>query len=300
MNQKQTVLIVDDSPSNIKLLHTVLGFDHHVIFAVSGQEGLDLAFSHKPDLILLDVNLPDVDGYEVCSQLKANPITKAIPVVFLTAADTEVDEVRGLLAGGTDYITKPFSPAIVQARVNNHLEHKRYRDLLENMAATDGLTGIANRRKLDEYIDLEWRRAIRNKTSMSLIMMDVDAFKEFNDFYGHMAGDTVLAQIALKLTQAARRPADLIARFGGDEFACVLPETNAVGGLFVANRLHEKVNSLKIPHEKSAISRFVTMSFGAATLLPELGMPLADLYKRADELLYQAKHSGSNQVASSE
>jgi diguanylate cyclase (GGDEF)-like protein len=296
MRQKQTVLIIDDSPSNIQMLHTVLGLDHHVIFAVSGQEGLDLAFSHKPDLILLDVALPDLDGYTVCIQLKANVITKATPVVFLAAEDNQMDEVRGLLAGGIDFIAKPFSPAVVQARVKNHLEHKRYRDLLENIAATDGLTGVANRHKLDEYADLEWRRAIRNHTPLSLILMDVDDFKQFNDFYGYMAGDTVLAQIALKLTQAARRPADLIARYSGDAFACVLPETHAAGMMHVASMLHEKVTSLKIPHEKSGVLHLLTMSFGAANLVPELNQPVAVIFKRAEELLERAKRNGGNQV----
>jgi diguanylate cyclase (GGDEF)-like protein len=299
MKEKQTVLIVDDNLMNIKLLHSVLEFDHIVIFAINAKDGLDLAFSRRPDLILLDVVLPDLNGYEVCTQLKANPITKAAPVVFLAGEDNSMDEVRGLLAGGIDFISKPFNPAIVQARVNNHLENKRYRDLLENMAATDGLTGVANRRKLNEYADLEWRRAIRNKTPLSLILMDVDAFKEFNDFYGYMAGDTVLAQIALKLTQGARRPADLNARYGGDEFACVLPETNAAGAMNVATRMHEKVYNLKIPCEKSGASQFLTMSFGVATIVPEQGQPVADLFNKAHELLDLAKQNGGNQVVGS-
>jgi diguanylate cyclase (GGDEF)-like protein len=297
-SRKQTVLIVDDTPANIKLLSVVLGRAHELLFAVSSREALELAAAQTPDLILLDVMMPEMDGYEVCAQLKADPRTRSIPVIFVTAMSREEDEAKGLEVGGIDYITKPYSAPIVRARVRNHLELKRYRDFLENLSATDGLTGIPNRRRFDEFLDCEWRRTMRSQLPLSLIMLDLDFFKAYNDHYGHLAGDDCLRQVAEALAGGVRRPADLVARYGGEEFVCVLPETEMSGARQVAQQLWEKVGALQIPHAYSSVSEHVTISAGVATLTPAVGQKLTDIIARADAQLYVAKRSGRNQVVS--
>lgn len=298
-SERQTILIVDDMPDNLKLLGQVLGKHYRMLCATYGGKGLEIAAVQKPDLILLDIMLPDMDGYEVCAQLKADPLTRSIPVIFITSMNQETDEARGLAIGAIDYITKPFSPAIVQARVHNHLELKRYHDFLENLSATDGLTGIPNRRQFDLFLDREWRRAIRNQSRISLILMDIDFFKAYNDHYGHLSGDDCLRQVARALAEGVQRPGDLMARYGGEEFACVLPETENEGAVCVAHKLQERVNALKVPHACSSVAAHITLSLGVATSAPEAGRMPTDLIQRADQLLYEAKQSGRNQVRSS-
>ncbi len=295
--RKQTVLIVDDAPTNIQLLSMVLGHEHELLFATHSQEALELAVAQTPDLVLLDVMMPGLNGYEVCMRLKADPRTRSIPVIFVTALSREEDEAKGLEAGAIDYIVKPFSPPIVRARVRNHLELKRYRDFLENLSATDGLTGIPNRRQFDEFLAREWRRAVRSQLPLSLIMMDIDYFKAFNDCYGHLAGDDCLRQVAQVLATGARRPADLVARYGGEEFVCVLPETEWSGARLVAQQLGEKVEALRIPHAASPVGDYLTLSLGVGTLTPDVGQPPTLLIEQADVQLYAAKQRGRNQVA---
>ncbi len=255
---KQTVLITDDSPANIEVLCQVLDGEYDVLFATNGPDALAIAFDQSPDLILLDVVMPDMDGYEVCAALKADIRTRDIPVVFVTAMDNDDDETKGLNAGAIDYVTKPIRPAIVRARVRNHLELKRYRDFLENLSSTDGLTGIFNRRRFDETLDREWRRANRNQSPLSLILMDIDLFKPFNDHYGHVAGDECLRRLAQVLPGCLRRASDLAARYGGEEFACLLPDTDADGADKVAGNVRDAVNELNIPHLYSAVADHVT------------------------------------------
>ena len=293
---KQTVLIVDDMPSNIEILEGVLGTEYEVLFATNGKDAIDIATSQNPDLILLDIVMPDMDGYEVCSRLKADAKTHDIPVIFVTAMDQEEDESKGLNAGVIDYITKPVRPAIVKARVHNHLELKRYRDSLKTLSMMDGLTGIPNRRQFDEVLDTEWRRARRNQISLALLMMDIDFFKAYNDHYGHLAGDDCLRQLAKGLADSVHRPADLVARYGGEEFVALLPETNAEGGLDIATRIQGKLKLLSIPHAYSSVADIVTLSIGVATMVPtDKQMPF-DLIKLADDCLYAAKHSGRNTI----
>ena len=297
MNQdKQTVLAIDDMPANLTLLGEILKPEYRFLVATSGAQGLELATSKQPDLILLDVMMPEIDGYEVCRQLKANPLTQSIPVIFITALKEETDEERGLEIGAIDYITKPFSPSIVRIRVRNHLELKRYHDLLESQAVTDGLTGVANRRQFDTWLDREWRLAIRRQTSISLILGDIDCFKPYNDHYGHPEGDECLKAVAKALTAGLRRPSELLARYGGEEFACILPESDLEGALHFANNLLEHVRAAKLPHEKSVATDIVTMSLGVATLRPALGDAAETLIQAADEKLYEAKRSGRNRV----
>lgn len=295
---RQTVLIVDDAPANIELLSEVLESEYEVLFALSGEDGLNIAFEEAPDLILLDIVMPQMDGYEVCARLKADPRTRTIPVIFVTAMDLEEDETKGLALGAIDYIIKPIRPPIVRARVRNHLELKRYRDLLERLTTTDGLTGIANRRRFDAFLESEWSRARRSQKPLSLIMLDIDFFKAFNDHYGHLAGDDCLRQVAQCLDGRVRRPADLVARYGGEEFACLLPETNAMGAATMAKRFLESMNELNIPHAYSEAADHVTLSMGVATIIPLIGQPSSELVRRADQLLYEAKQNGRNQFRS--
>lgn len=295
---KRTILIVDDTPVNIEILNHALEKEYEILFATNGREALDIAFDQSPDLILLDVMMPDMDGYEVCARLKAEPRTRGIPIIFVTAMDQEGDEAKGLELGGIDYLTKPVRPAIVRARVRNHLELLDYRDFLEELSGTDGLTGIANRLRFDEFLMREWRRALRNRMPLSLILLDIDLFRAFNDHYGHLAGDDCLRQVAWLLTDNLRRPADLAARYGGKEFAGLLPETDAKGALWVADQIREKVSGLNIPHASSPVADHVTVSIGVATLIPVVGQSAMDLIWRADVLLQAAKQSGRNQVRS--
>ena len=293
---RHVILIVDDEPLNIELLGQTLSDSAEIIFATRGEEALAIALEQLPDLILLDVLLPDLDGYEVCRRLKAEPKTKSIPVIFVTAMDQEADEARGLEAGAIDYITKPIRPPIVRARVSNHLELKLYRDMLETLSSIDGLTGIANRRRFDEALDREWRRAQRLCAPISLIMMDIDRFKEFNDNYGHVAGDSCLRRLARVFAESMKRPADLVARYGGEEFACILPDTSGEGAEWLASSLRQRVSGLAIPHAFSPAADHVTISAGAATIFPAPDQDAQELILHADQALYAAKADGRNRI----
>jgi len=294
--RKPIILIVDDSRTNIMALSDVLKDEYNLLIASSGLEGLKMAASYSPDIILLDIIMADIDGYEVCRKLKNNPGTRNIPIIFVTAMGKEEDEIKGLEIGGLDYITKPFNPIIVRARVRVHLELKRHRDLLENLVATDGLTGIPNRRQFNEFLIREWRRAMRSHLPLSLILMDIDHFKLFNDNYGHLAGDDCLRRLARAIAECAKRPTDLVARYGGEELACILPDTNLDGALVLANSMRDTVNGLRIPHAYSLVADHVTMSLGVATLIPVQGASWDNLISAADKQLYVAKKTGRDRV----
>ena len=275
----------------------MLGDEYEILFASNGQEALNVAYEQVPDMILLDVVMPDMDGYGVCTLLKADEKTRDIPVIFVTSMDQEDDESKGFGVGGIDYITKPLRSSIVRARVRNHLELKRYRDHLKVSSFVDALTGVPNRRRFDEALDSEWRRARRNQSPLSLLLMDIDFFKAYNDHYGHPAGDDCLRRLAQGMAEVVLRPADLLARYGGEEFVMLLPETDADGALSVANRVQKTVSQLAIPHAYSTVVGQITLSTGAATLVPTEALAPGDLIRCADELLYAAKRRGRNQVA---
>jgi len=291
------ILVVDDIPANIKTLNAILAHDYTVIFATDWRKGIELAESKAPDLILLDIMMPEMDGYEICRRLKSEASTHEIPVIFITALDGEADEEKGLAIGAADYITKPFRPAIVRLRVGNHLQLKLQRDRLESLTMTDGLTEIANRRRFDQHLDQEWRRCARLRIPLSAIMIDIDHFKAFNDNYGHTAGDECLKQIAQTLAEIPTRAGDLVARFGGEEFACLLPGTDGEGAATIAGRLLEAVSALAIPHAWSELSETVSISAGVGTMVPDRDLQPQDLIRQADEMLYQAKNAGRNRVA---
>jgi diguanylate cyclase (GGDEF)-like protein len=294
---RHKVLIVDDAPTNIHTLHAILSLEYDVLFANSAAEALEVATREHPDLLLLDVVMPDMDGYELCILLKDDPRTRDIPVIFVTAMGDVADETRGLQMGAIDYIVKPFSPSIVRMRVRNHLELKHHRDLLAAMSNCDGLTGIANRRRFDDCLRQEWLRATRGQTSLGLIMIDIDQFKLFNDRYGHVTGDDCLRRVAAVLSEVPRRPGDVLARYGGEEFACILPETDAPGALRIAEQMRQEVLALAIPHAASTVAGSVTLSLGAAAGVPVLDQDPFELLRAADDALYLAKQSGRNRAA---
>ena len=297
--KRRHLLLVDDVPVNIKILAQAFKNDYRLSFATNGEDALKQASADPPpDLVLLDIIIPKMDGYEVCQRLKENPKTRHIPVIFLTAKSLEEDEARGLDLGAVDYITKPISLPIVRARVKTHLELKQHRELLENLSTLDGLTGIPNRRYFDDFLNMEWRRAMRSKNKISLVMIDIDYFKNFNDNYGHTRGDDALKQVAKTLASSFRRSADFVARYGGEEFVVVLPETEEEAAAFVADIMRKKVAALDIEHKFSEIGDRLTISMGVASVVPELNSDPASLINAADKALYKAKERGRNQVVS--
>ena len=290
------IVIIDDMPINIRILQAVLAREFDVCFATSGPEGLELVARERPDLVLLDIMMPDMDGYEVCGRLKADPVMAQIPVIFVSALDDDADEAKGLRCGAVDYLTKPLVPAIALARVKAHVELKRLRDRLELMSITDALTGVTNRRGFDACLGREWQRAARNRVALSLLMADIDFFKLYNDHYGHLVGDTCLRRVAQALAETVSRPADLVARYGGEEFVALLPDTDAGGALVLAEKMRSQIQALAIPHAVSPIAGCATVSFGVATLIPESRDDPSYLILQADEALYQAKEQGRNRV----
>ncbi|MBF0340151.1 MAG: diguanylate cyclase [Magnetococcales bacterium] len=299
MNQENglpTVLIVDDEPANIEVLAKLLHSDHRVLFTTDPGRVMGLADQKFPDLILMDVVMPGMDGYEVCRRLKQQESTQDIPVIFVTAMGEEQFEAIGFEAGGVDYVTKPVKPFLLRARVKTHIDLKRKNDLLKRLASLDGLTGIANRRTLDEFLHQEWHRSIRNQSHLSALLIDVDYFKKFNDHFGHQAGDLCLKEIAGALTRSLERKTDLVARYGGEEFACLLPETPLQGAIHSAEKIQQEVAALAIPHPGSDVAGIVTLSIGVVTFTPAKGQEPETLLAAADELLYFAKQSGRNRI----
>ena len=292
------ILIVDDVPDNIRVLSRMLADEgHQISAATNGRQALKLAESCAPDLILLDVMMPEMDGYQACAALKADPLLSMIPVIFITALADAEDETRGLALGAVDYVTKPFKEAIVRLRVRTHLELKRQRDLLDQLSRLDGLTGIPNRRAFDLRLDQEWRRMLRSGQTLAAAMVDIDYFKEYNDGHGHLAGDDCLRRVADALTQDVKRAGDFIARYGGEEFICLLIGPHAQGLSVVAEQLRANIEALQIPHGASAVSPWVTVSIGAAVCQPARHEPPANLIDAADRQLFVAKRSGRNRVS---
>lgn len=298
MNQAEhKVLIVDDEPINIRVLAQSLSKRYHIKTATSGEKALEIAVSDDPpDLILLDILLPNMDGYEVCRRLKHDARSKDIPVIFITGKDSPEDEAKGLELGAVDYILKPFRLPIIMARVKNHLELKKKNDLLEQLVFIDGLTEIPNRRRFDELFETEWLRARRASHPLTVVLLDIDHFKDFNDHYGHAFGDECLRRVAATLSEALQRPSDFIARYGGEEFVAVLPEADLAAAQLIAEKMRAAVEQLAIPHQHSAASPVVTVSLGAATTLPSESKQPDKLLESADKALYRAKAEGRNRA----
>ncbi len=312
-----TVLAIDDDPRNLQLLSSVLAeAGYSVRAANSGARALKMMEREAPDLVLLDITMPEIDGYEVCRRIRSNPALSSVPVLFLSALDDVESKVRGFAVGGVDYVTKPFEPVEVLARVaaqlglvrmRRELERKneelqvaavqleRKNRILEGLSYLDALTGVSNRRHFDEMIDREWRRALRERHPLAVVMIDLDHFKALNDTDGHARGDECLREVAAALSAALRRPGDVVARYGGEEFVVVLPQCDGDRALQTAERLRAAVEARAFPHGGSPRG-LVTASFGVASEVPSDGSSPGNLVSRADAALYSSKHEGRNRV----
>lgn len=301
------ILVVDDTPTSLRLLHGILKGLGEIGFAKSGEEALELIAERMPDLVLLDAQMPGIGGYATCAAIKANRETAELPVVFVTANTDTASETEALSIGAADFIHKPVNPPVVLARVRTQLTLKARTDALRALNSIDALTGIPNRRAFDETIAREWRRAVRRNEPISLLMMDVDYFKAYNDTYGHPAGDVCLRHVGHALTQCARRAGDFVARYGGEEFVAILPHTAPREGLLVAERMRQQVRSLGIAHGRSDAAQVVTLSGGLATIFPNVdageavngeGLMISHeaLLRLADNALYEAKQHGRDTV----
>ncbi|NQW10137.1 MAG: diguanylate cyclase [Alphaproteobacteria bacterium] len=289
------VLIVDDNPMNLEILELAVPNDFEVLRAGNGHAALELAREQRIDAILLDVMMPDLDGFEVCRRLKADPKTRDIPVIFVTSLDDADGAVQGFGVGAGDYVTRPIRKEVLRARLLKQIASRRREEELLRRSTHDTLTDIGNRRRFDEYLDQQWRLAERADYWLGLIMLDVDQFKPFNDAYGHAAGDEALRAIALALAGALFRPTDLVTRYGGEEFAIILPDTDLEGSYHVAVRAIEAVRQRAIPHRCNSGIGVVTISAGVASLESAFAAPEA-LFKTADQALYRAKSAGGNKV----
>ena len=295
--KKAKILVVDDQPMNIEILASLLREQYDVKVANSGKKALSIVESEKLDLILLDIGMPEMDGFEVCRQLKNNPESQYIPVIFVTAHDNSEDEEKGLNLGAVDYISKPINAVIAKARIRNHIFSKQHADLLEDLAAIDPLTHLANRRQLEKVLAQEWNRAQRGNLPISLLLTDIDFFKSYNDNYGHGLGDICLEAVAKTMAHSQNRAGDFVARFGGEEFVVVLPNTDRDGAKIAGERLRQAVESQKIPHLYSKCADVVTVSVGCCTAYPTTGDDnFHTLIEIADKHLYQAKDFGRNCV----
>lgn len=293
---KRKILIVDDIAANIKVLANLLSDDYTIQIANSGIKGLQVARSkNPPDLILLDIMMPDLDGYEVCRQLKNDKLTRRIPIIFISSLDEVKDEMRALDLGAVDFITKPFNPDVMKARIRNQMTLKVNTDLLESLSHIDGLTQIANRRQFDFILETEIKQAKRTRTNLAIIMLDIDCFKPFNDHYGHGKGDECLVKVASALQKAIYRPRDLLARYGGEEFAVILPETDLQSAKDIAEKMRTTVSEIGINHEFSDVADHITISLGVTSAIPS-DDSAENLMKSADNALYLAKKNGRNRV----
>ena len=293
-----TVMIVDDTPANIQILAQALGHDYTLQMAANGPAALALLQeADKPDLILLDVVMPKMDGHEVCRRIKQDPATRHIPVIFVSVLDQFKDQQRGFDLGAVDYIAKPFGVPLLIARVKVHIRLKLKTEMLEKLAFLDGLTDIPNRRGLEQTLSKEWGRAKRSGSPLSALMIDVDHFKAFNDHYGHGAGDECLRRVAQALERGLMRPGDFIGRYGGEEFCVILPNCDAAGAALVAENLCQRVAALKISHAHSTVADHVTISIGYTTRIVGTDSVWADLLNEADKALYLAKTRGRNRIS---
>ena len=321
-----TVLIIDDNPDNLSFaVYSLEENGFNVVVAQDGSSGLKRAQDTQPHLILLDVLMPNMDGFETCRRLKLNEETCDIPVIFMSALSDTEDKVKGFEVGAVDYVTKPIQREELLARITTHLriqaltkqlqqqnqklqqqaiELAQAKQAIEDVnqelqyvAYFDSVTAIANRRHFDLHLRQEWQRLARDQKPLSLILCDIDYFKRYNDHYGHQAGDVCLKDIAQAMHRVMRRAADLVTRYGGEEFAIILPDVPLEGAIHIAQLIQREICHLEIPHAQSTVSSHVTISLGISSQIPDLHLPPESLITAADRALYRAKAKGRNTYA---
>lgn len=289
------ILVIDDSPVQTEFLCSILRDGYELTACHTGGEGLRAAKEGGFSLILLDVIMPEMDGFTLLRELKATELTRHIPVILLTSLSDVQYEERGLLLGAVDYVTKPFNPVIIKARVNTHIQLYHYQMHFRRQATVDELTGVANRRRYDDESIIRWREAIRFELPFSLCMFDIDKFKLYNDTFGHPAGDQVIAAVAKTASSFFHRSSDLFARYGGEEFVALFLGGNGQTAFEYLKTVRQAVENLHIQHN-SPVSPWVTVSVGGVTVVPTRQDHLDDFLKQADAMLYDAKSFGRNMV----
>jgi diguanylate cyclase (GGDEF)-like protein len=289
------ILIIDDSPVQTEFLSSILRGEHELTACHTAEEGLRAAKEGNFALILLDVIMPEMDGFTLLRELKATDLTRYIPVILLTSLTDIQFEEQGLLLGAVDYVTKPFNPVIIKARVNTHIQLYHYQMQFRQQAMIDELTGVANRRRYEDGSTARWNEAVRFNLPFSICMFDIDKFKLYNDTFGHPAGDQVIAAVAKTVSTYFQRSTDLFARYGGEEFVAVFVGTAAESAFEFMKSVRQAVENLHIPHN-SPVSPWVTVSIGGVTVTPKVGNDFNTCLKLADTMLYDAKRFGRNQV----
>lgn len=290
------ILAVDDDRFNLSVLTDILKTGYDMVTAGCGEEALRLAREKKPDLILLDIIMPGMDGFEVLKELKQCDTTRHIPVICITGLKSVKDEERGFFLGAVDYITKPFQNTIVKARVGTHMQIVKHIRTIERLGMIDVLTDLPNRRNFEKQLGAEWGRGAREKTWLSLLTIDVDMFKSYNDTYGHPQGDVLLRSIARVFSASLRRSTDYIARIGGEEFAAILPDTDMPGAGKIAEDIRRNVEQNRVPCRDDNSITYVTVSIGVASAVPTLEGSISDFLNRSDKALYTAKREGRNRT----
>jgi len=291
--KNKTILVVDDTTTNLDILVELLS-EYDVIDTVSGKEALSIVENEEVDLILLDIMMPDMDGYEVCQKLKSNVNTKDIPIIFITAKTDEESIEKAYSIGGSDYVTKPFRPKELLARVNRELQLKRYQEELKVLASTDSMTKLYNRRYFNELSKNILNGERPNACELSLIILDIDKFKHVNDTYGHQIGDEVIVFVA-NMLRKNQRESDILCRYGGEEFVILLPETSLKNAVFVAEKIRKRIETTHVCIGEEECFK-ITVSIGVSKIDIANESTIDNALNRADNALYEAKSLGRNRV----
>ena len=291
----EKILIIDDSPVQANFLHSILALDYDITVTNTTEAGLEQVRSGEYSLVLLDVIMPGMDGFQLLKILQEEVVLSHIPVILITSLNDIQHEEQGLTLGAVDYITKPFHPAIVRARVNTHIKLYQYRTQIEREATVDQLTGVPNRRRYDRISVKRWQDAVRLGIPFSICMFDIDKFKVYNDSFGHPAGDKVIRAVAETASSMLRRGTDFFARYGGEEFVALILGGGAENDFAHLRKVRQAVEDLHIPHDPG-VSPWVTVSIGGITVVPKLGTLYDNYLKMADAMLYDAKRFGRNRV----
>ena len=322
-NNDVSILVVDDRPENLLVMESLLeDMDCRIIKAASGNEALSLMLDYDFALVLMDVQMPGMDGFETAELMRGSERTRYIPIIFVTAISKEQKCIfKGYELGAVDYLFKPIEMEILRSKVRVFLELYNQKKIveeqaamlklkvkelmelqeanhkLENLSTLDGLTSIPNRRSFNEYMEKSWRNSVRSSKPISMIMLDIDYFKAYNDNYGHLQGDDCLINVAKTLSLSLKRPLDFAARYGGEEFAVILPDTDSEGAVLIAETIRQNIEGIKLSHEYSKTSPYVTVSLGVSSKISEESDSIKEFIENADKALYRSKSNGRNLVS---